>query len=224
MNKFDQKYNEILNEAGFMSALGSAARGAGNLASSAARGVTNVASAIGSGIKAAENPGQAAVDLLKRMGGKKFEERAKEPISAKNPVDKGEKVWCNTIIYSIGDKLDDTGNYIPLRDKSGNFIIDPTTKRPKAQQGWVAQETSISGTSLTKSDEKGNFKVKLDTPNIEFFNYVMNSQSGASRTTIVVGDKTKLPAGVKIIGNETTVGQSVIGIDQSLKTWFLMKK
>jgi hypothetical protein len=213
MNNFDKRYNALINEAGgIMGALGSAARG-----------TIKTASAIGSGLNAAKNPGQGIATVLQSLAGKNPEERAKEPISAKNPINKEEVVTCNTTIYYQGQKLGKDGNPIPVRDKAGNFVIDPATKKPVLQQGWVSEEATVEATTLNKSDNQGNFNVKLNNPDMVFITYPYN-QGGVVKNITVVGYKSKIPTTTKIIGTTTAVGSTVVGIDSSLKTWYLKLK
>jgi hypothetical protein len=240
MSKFDTRYNEILNEAGFFKGLASAAKTAGSYAAKGANLINKTASAVGSGINAAQKPFTGVKTLIQGVAGydKHNEERAKEPISAKNPVGKGEIVQCNTTVYFEGDrlgkdgkpiqKLDAAGKPIPKRDDSGNFIIDPDTKRPalELEQGWATEDATVEGITLDKSDVQGNFDVKLNTPDMVFIQYPYN-MGGVVKLTTVIGKRSKLPKGTKLIGTDgstTKVGQSIAGVTADLKNWYLKVK
>jgi hypothetical protein len=228
MSKFDTRYNQILNEAGFFSGVANAAGKVGAAAGKLASGINTAASAIGSGINAAEKPFQGVKNLIQGVAGysKKNEERAKEPISAKNPVNKGETIQCNTTVYFEGDRLGKDGNTIAKRDSTGNLLIDPATRRPALEQGWVTEDVTVEGITLDKSDPQGNFNVKLNDPDMVFIQYPYN-QGGVVKLITVVGKKSKLPPGTKLIGADGSTiktGQSVAGVSAELKNWYLKAK
>lgn len=247
MSKFDIRYNEILNEAGFFKGLanaaktvGKAASTAGSYAGKAANVINKTASAVGSGINAAQKPFTGVKTLIQGVAGydKHNEERAKEPISAKNPVGKGETVQCNTTVYFEGDRLGKDGKPIVKKDKAGKPIqkldaagkpaFDPTTKAPifELEEGWVTEDATVEAITLDKSDVQGNFNVKLTTPDMVFIQYPYN-QGGVVKLTTVIGKRSKLPKGTKLIGTDgstTKVGQSIAGVTAELKNWYLKVK
>jgi hypothetical protein len=217
MSKFDIRYSEILNEAnGFLGGLGKAVGAVGNF-------TNNVASGIGSGINAAQNPFDATKKLIQGAAGlnKKAEERGQNPISAKNPVKKGEPVWCNSSIYSIVDRV----------DSAGNPVIDPKTK--SAIKIWDVQQATIRGFAESDSDKtNGKFQVKLSpddsSRDLTFFLYKEISggrggQPAKSTSIVVVGVLDTIPPTYKDLSPIYIVGP-MENVEQGLKNWYIIPK
>jgi hypothetical protein len=204
MSKFDEIYNQVLNEG-----IGDMFKAVGSGVGTAASGLSKVGSAIGAGIKAAENPMQGVKTLVQGLAKSKEEKEAreKEPISAKNKAKRGEKVWCITRIFQITPRVNEDGS--PMLDAAG-----------KPMMGWAAQEYRLNGSALTESDARGNFQVQIPDPYV-FFKYNSYNKSGVQTIMNVVGISGKLPAGIdgKNVG---IVGPTITGLDQGLKTWYIL--